>query len=117
MAYGIRNMSDPDMCLARLHDLLRPGGVIAFHEYSVADSRVSRAVWNAVAGTIIIPFGRLATGSADLFRYLRRSVNEFDGAAAFRERLARAGFVHVLAHPMDGWQRGIVHTFIAHKPQ
>jgi len=117
MAYGIRNMSDPDLCLRRILDLLRPGGVVAFHEYSVADSKRSRAIWNAVAGTIIIPFGRVATGSADLFRYLRRSVNEFDGATAFRDRLARAGFVNVVAQSMDGWQRGIVHTFTARKPR
>jgi ubiquinone/menaquinone biosynthesis C-methylase UbiE len=117
MAYGIRNMPDPDLCLGRLLELLRPGGVIAFHEYSVADSKLAKTVWNAVAGTVIIPFGMLATRNADLFRYLRRSVNEFDGANRFRDRLARAGFVNVVVKPMDGWQRGIVHTFLARKPQ
>ena len=38
MAYGIRNVEDPDVCLTRLYRLLRPGGTICFHEYSVADS-------------------------------------------------------------------------------
>ena len=117
MAYGIRNMPDPDLCLSRLLPLLRPGGVIAFHEYSVADSPFAKAVWNTVAGTVIIPFGIAATQSIDLFRYLRRSVNEFDGAEAFKSRLVRAGFVDVNSQPMDGWQRGIVHTFLAKRPE
>lgn len=116
MAYGIRNVPDPDACLARLRELLVPGGVACFHEYSVADSRAARAVWNAVAATVIVPLGAAATGSGELFRYLRRSVVEFDGVQAFEARLRRAGFDPVSTHTMDGWQRGIVHSFVARRP-
>jgi hypothetical protein len=77
---------------------------------------LAKTVWNAVAGTVIIPFGVLATRNAELFRYLRHSVNHFDGTSQFRTRLARAGFVNVVIRPMDGWQRGILHTFLARKP-
>jgi len=117
VAYGIRNLSDPDLALRNILELLRPGGVLAVHEYSVADSRLSKLVWNTVASAIIIPAGAAMTRDPGLFRYLKRSVNEFDGAAAFRERLARAGFVGVVERPMDGWQRGIVHTFLARRPE
>lgn len=117
MAYGIRNMPDADLCLARLRALLVDGGVVCFHEYSVADSVLARAVWNAVCGAVIIPLGAAAVGSSDLFRYLRRSVLDFDGARAFEARLARAGFVDVHREPMDGWQRGITHSFLARKPR
>jgi ubiquinone/menaquinone biosynthesis C-methylase UbiE len=116
MAYGIRNVPDPDACLARVRDLLAPGGVVCFHEYSVADSRAARAVWNAVAGAVIVPLGAAATGSGELFRYLRRSVLAFDGVRAFEERLRRAGFDGVTTLGMDGWQRGIVHSFLARRP-
>jgi ubiquinone/menaquinone biosynthesis C-methylase UbiE len=116
MAYGIRNMSDPDQCLDRVRELLAPGGRICFHEYSVADSLKSKLVWNTVAGAIIIPLGALASGSTDLFRYLRRSVLQFDGVAAFERRLERAGFVNIRTEPMDGWQKGIVHSFLAERP-
>ncbi len=89
MAYGIRNVEDPDVCLARLYRLLRPGGSICFHEYSVADSTWSRAMWNAVTLGVVIPSGRILSGSARIYRYLRRSVNEFDGVRAFERRLGR----------------------------
>lgn len=116
MAYGIRNVPEPDLCLARVRELLRPGGVVCFHEYSVADSRTARAVWSAVSSGVIVPLGTLATGSGELFRYLRRSVLDFDGVRAFEQRLARAGFSDVRSETMDGWQRGIVHSFLARRP-
>lgn len=113
MAYGIRNVPDPDRCLARLREHVVEGGQLAFHEYLVAGSLLHSAIWNAVASTIIIPLGSVATGRADLFRYLRKSVNEFDGVTAFEARLARAGFRAIHTEPMSGWQRGIVHTVLA----
>jgi len=115
MAYGIRNVPDQDLCLARVRELLRPGGVVCFHEYSVADSRAARAVWSAVASGVIVPLGALATGSGELFRYLRHSVLAFDGVRAFEDRLRRAGFTEVRSETMDGWQRGIVHSFLARR--
>jgi ubiquinone/menaquinone biosynthesis C-methylase UbiE len=117
MAFGIRNVPDPDGCLQRLYRLLRPGGSICFHEYSVADSPRSRVVWNAVSLGFVIPSGLLLSGSARIYRYLRRSVNDFDGVHAFERRLSRAGFEDVRTEPMDGWQRGIVHSFVARRPE
>ncbi len=117
MAYGIRNVPDQDLCLARVRALLRPGGVVCFHEYSVADSRAARAVWSAVSSGVIVPLGALATGSGELFRYLKKSVLAFDGVRAFEERLRRAGFAEVRSETMDGWQRGIVHSFLARRPR
>lgn len=116
MAYGIRNMTDPDRCLANVLELLRPGGTICFHEYSVAESARSRATWNAVSLGVIIPGGFVTSGTTRLYRYLRRSVLDFDGVAAFEERLWKAGFREVRTEPMDGWQRGIVHSFLARRP-
>jgi ubiquinone/menaquinone biosynthesis methyltransferase len=113
MAYGIRNMTDPDRCLAYLREHLSPHGRIAFHEYLVRDAMVPRLIWNAVAATLIVPLGTVATGSSELFRYLRNSVNDFDRLETFEERLRKAGFQAVHHESMDGWQRGIVHTVLA----
>ena len=113
MAYGIRNVPDRDTCLANLFDLLRPGARLCIHEYSVADSRVAQLVWNAVTLGVIIPSGWVTSPGSDIYRYLRRSVLEFDGIAGFEQRLSRAGFVDARTEPMDGWQRGVTHTFRA----
>jgi ubiquinone/menaquinone biosynthesis C-methylase UbiE len=116
-AYLVRNLADKDEQLRRFRALLRPGGTLAVHEYSVRDSRIATAVWNIVCTSIIIPSGRLRSGDAALYKYLRRSVNHFDGAAAFRDRLRRNGFTAVRSETMPGWQRNIVHTFLGQGPK
>jgi ubiquinone/menaquinone biosynthesis C-methylase UbiE len=116
-AYLIRNLADPDAQLSAFRALLRPGGTLAVHEYSVRDSRLAAAVWNAVCAAVIIPAGRIRTGDGGLYRYLRRSVNQFDGASAFQDRLRRNGFTAIHRETMPGWQRNVVHTFLAKAPQ
>ncbi len=116
-AYLIRNLADPEAQLRRFMAMLRPGAPLALHEYSVADSRSARAVWNAVCWGIIIPAGWRKTGDSTLYRHLWRSVNTFDGATRFQSRLSAAGFTGVHSETVPGWQRGIVHTFIGEAPR
>lgn len=116
MAYGIRNVPDPDLCLSRLWMLLAEGGTICLHEYSVKGSLWSRLIWNLVTVGIVIPLGLVFARTTKIFRYLRRSVGEFDSVAELEVRLERAGFSNVRTETMSGWQRGIVHSFLASKP-
>jgi ubiquinone/menaquinone biosynthesis C-methylase UbiE len=116
MAYGIRNVPDPDRCLANLASCLAPGGTLVLHEYSVADSRRARVIWDAVSYGIIVPSGLVTAPRSPIYRYLHRSVRRFDGVRALEGRLRRAGFVDVETLPMDGWQRGILHSFRARRP-
>ncbi len=115
MAYGIRNVPDPDLCLQRVGALLTEGGVLCLHEYSVAESSRSRLTWKIVTTGIVIPLGFLLTRTTSIFRYLRRSVLEFDSVTELEERLRKAGFVDVRTEPVDGWQRGVVHSFLARR--
>lgn len=116
MAYGIRNVSDPDACLKRLLALLKPGGTLTLHEYTLDGRRRSEWIWNAVASSVVVPLGRLVTGTDEIFTYLRQSVVDFDTLPVLRNRLHRAGFASVEHFNMAGWQRGIVHTVVAHAP-
>jgi ubiquinone/menaquinone biosynthesis C-methylase UbiE len=116
-AYLLRNLEDPDAQLREFRRLLRPGATLAVHEYSVRDSRVATAMWNMVCASIIIPMGKLRSGDAGLYRYLRRSVNDFDGAEEFRNRLRANGFANVRSESVPGWQRNIVHTFLGRTPR
>lgn len=117
MAYGIRNVPDPDLCLETLRGLLAENGVLCLHEYSVRGSAWSRIVWNLVTVLIVIPLGLVFARSTAIFRYLRRSVLAFDSTSELEDRLRRVGFTDVRTLPVDGWQRDIVHTFIARRPR
>jgi ubiquinone/menaquinone biosynthesis C-methylase UbiE len=107
-----RNLTDPDRILAAVRRLLRPGGRLAVHEYSLGGSPLHRALWTAVCQGVIIPVGTL-TGDRALYHHLWRGVLAFDTAPDFTDRLSRAGFRDVRALPVAGRQTGIVHTFLA----
>lgn len=111
-AYLIRNLDEPDPVLATVRGLLKPGARFVAHEYSVRDSLAATALWTAVCWAVIIPSGAVVTRSPKLYTYLWRSVLDFDGVNALRDRLRRNGFTGVRALPAGGWQRGIVHTFV-----
>lgn len=115
-AYLIRNLADPDSQLRAFRTLLRPGGSLAVHEYSVRDSVAATLVWHAVCWGIIIPAGWWYTRDTALYRYLWRSVLAFDGAEQFRRRLRGAGFTAVRSATMPGWEAGVVHTFLGYAP-
>ena len=115
-AYLVRNLPEPDATLSRIRDTLKPGGTLVLHEYSVRDSVLSTAVWTALCG-FIVPAGWLATGYRSLYTYLWRSVMDFDGATALRDRLRRNDFVGVRSAPIPGLQLGVVHTFRGHVPE
>jgi ubiquinone/menaquinone biosynthesis C-methylase UbiE len=122
MAYGIRNMPDPDVCLDRVMPLLKPGAPICFHEYSVADSPRAKGTWTSVCWGIIIPAGLITSRHTRIYRYLWKSVMQFDGVKAFEARLKRHGFADIRTMPVVGkvkadfWQDGVVHSFLARRP-
>jgi ubiquinone/menaquinone biosynthesis C-methylase UbiE len=111
-AYLFRNVSHPDGVLRTVRTLLRPGGRLAVHEYSLGGSPAHRALWTAVCQGVIIPAGTL-TGDRALYHHLWHGVLAFDTAPAFTARLTRAGFTDARALPLAGWQTGITHTFVA----
>ncbi|HEY0814501.1 MAG TPA: class I SAM-dependent methyltransferase [Pseudonocardia sp.] len=114
-AYLLRNLKDRTPALRAFHALLKPGAPLAVHEYSVADSLRSKVVWSAVCWGVIIPMGTLRAGSGDLYRYLWRSVLDFDGVEALTTRMHATGFVDVKVQTVPGWQQHIVHTFLGRR--
>ncbi|MEU4893329.1 class I SAM-dependent methyltransferase [Streptomyces sp. NPDC044780] len=115
-AYLFRNVGDPDAVLAAVRTLLRPGGRLAVHEYTLSGGPSARLVWTVVHRAVVLPLGTLM-GDGGLYRHLGRSVAEFDTVDAFAARMRRAGFDQVRSAPMPGWQTGIVHTVVGRAPE
>lgn len=116
-AYLVRNVPQRDPLLATLRSVLRPGGVLVLHEYSVAGDRRASAVWTAVCRAVVVPLGWLTSRQTRLYSYLWRSVLDFDSTSTLMDRLLRAGFEDVRTRSVHGWARGIVHTFHARRPR
>lgn len=117
--YLFRNVPEPvrDAAVREVFELLRPGGWLVVQEYSVAGNRPARRVWDAVCHAVVIPLGTVVDRNPGLYRYLWRSVVAFEAVGRFADRLVAAGFVDVSHRTATGWQRGILHTFIARRPE
>lgn len=117
--YLFRNVpeAERDRAVAEVFALLRPGGWLVVQEYSVAGDRRARAVWDAVCWAVIIPLGLLLDRNKDLYAYLWRSVRAFESVGRFSDRLAAAGFTDIATRTASGWQRGVLHTIVARKPE
>lgn len=115
MAYGIRNMPDYELCVSNLKRLLKPGGVICFHEYVLNDGWFSKVYWAMLGYCFIVPFCTLLTGNLTIFNYLIKSVLNFPSISNFEMLLKKKGFneVKTLAH--KGWRAPILKTVIAIK--
>ena len=108
-AYLLRNVPDRGRLVAEVARVLRPGGAVVVHDYSVAGSTRAKVIWAAVCHGVIIPLAALKRSDVPLHRYLYTSVRDFDSVDRIRERLEGAGLVDVKARSYAGWQRGLVH--------
>lgn len=115
-AYLVRNVPDRDDLIAAIHDELRPGGVLAVHDYSVRGRPVTTVLWTVMCWVVIIPLGWLTSRRTLIYRYLWRSVLAMDSTRQLENRLRLAGFVDVRTLHARGWQRGIVHTIVGRRP-
>jgi ubiquinone/menaquinone biosynthesis C-methylase UbiE len=118
-AFLFRNLTPAQRrdALAEIQALLTPGGTLTVVEYSVRDRFRAQLVWSIVSWLVIIPLGALLDRNPALYTYLWRSVMEFDTPTDFMEQLHTAGFVDIATRSVPGWQHGILHLYMARKPQ
>ncbi|WP_193666197.1 class I SAM-dependent methyltransferase [Nocardioides kribbensis] len=116
-AYLFRNVDARDRLLAQVRDLLVPGGSLVVHEYSVEESRSGRVKWDVVCWGVVVPLGLLTAPRSSIYRYLWRSVVDFDGAERFRSRMVAAGLEQVRSRTFGGWQKDVLHTFHGRRPR
>ena len=114
-AYLVRNVAARDRLLSEVHDVLSEDGVLVVHDYSVRESVLARWAWHLTCWLVVIPLGLLTAPGSPIYRYLWRSVLDFDGVRALVRRLHVAGFAQVDHRTMPGVQRGQVHTWRARK--
>lgn len=114
-AYLVRNVTARDRLLSEIHDVLSEDGVLVVHDYSVRDSVVARWAWHLTCWLVVVPLGFVTAPGSPIYRYLWRSVLDFDGVRALVRRLHVAGFARVDHRTMAGVQRGQVHTWRARR--
>jgi ubiquinone/menaquinone biosynthesis methyltransferase len=115
MAYGLRNMPDYEKCVENLYSILKPGGQLVIHDYSLSDSWYARPLWMVMGYGFIVPFCTVLSGSSTIYTYLVKSVLKFLKPQEIKALLENKGFTEVSIERHAGWRRPVLHSFRAVK--
>lgn len=115
MAYGLRNMPDYEANLTGLLKLLKPGGRLVIHDYSLSDSSLSKPIWWVLGWVFIVPFCSLVSGSSKIYTYLVKSVFKFLSPKDIKPLMEKVGFEDVRIYRHKGWRKPILHSFLGRK--
>ncbi len=108
IAFGIRNVADPERALRELARVLRPGAPLAILEFGQPRLPGIRSAYSWYFRYLLPLVGRLISKHQSAYSYLPASVGTFPPAAEFAGTLAATGFSQVRAVPLT---LGIVYLF------
>lgn len=102
MAYGIRNVKDPEKCFGEVFRVLRAGGEYGILELTEPTSSVLRFGHRIYLKTILPIVGKLATSNKDAYQYLCNSIHAFTKPDHLKTLLEKAGFCQTKVIPLTG---------------
>jgi demethylmenaquinone methyltransferase / 2-methoxy-6-polyprenyl-1,4-benzoquinol methylase len=112
IAFGIRNVAEPERALAELSRVLGPRGRLAILEFGQPRIPGIRTCYSWYFRYLLPAVGRLVSRHSSAYSYLPASVGAFPPPVEFVEVIARHGFTNVRAIPLSF---GIVYLYIAEK--
>ena len=112
IAFGIRNVAEPERALAEIARVLRPHGRLAILEFGQPRIPGLRSLYSWYFRYVLPAIGRLVSKHTSAYSYLPASVGTFPPPDEFAGIIARHGFSNVQAVPLTF---GIVYLYIARK--
>ena len=113
VAFGIRNVQEPDVTFGEVMRVLRPGGRFAILEFGLPRVPVVRPAYLFYFRHVLPRIGGLVSGHGSAYTYLPASVGTFPEPAILMSRLRNRGYSDVKAVPLSF---GVVYLYSATKP-
>ena len=110
IAFGIRNVAQPEGALDELARVLKPGGRLAILEFGEPIVPGIRGLYNWYFRAVLPRLGRLVSKHDSAYSYLPASVGAFPSPDAFTAMMRTRGFSGARAVPLS---LGIVYLYIA----
>jgi demethylmenaquinone methyltransferase/2-methoxy-6-polyprenyl-1,4-benzoquinol methylase len=110
IAFGIRNVAQPERAARELYRVMRPGARLAIVELGVPRVPLIAPLYSWYFRRVLPRIGRVISHHADAYAYLPASVGTFPAPAEFCDLLRAEGFADVSAVPLTF---GVVYLYTA----
>lgn len=100
MAYGIRNVKNPQQCFEEVFRVLKPGGVFGILELTQPANPMIRWGHGLYLRGFLPVLGKWLTDNREAYHYLCNSIKSFTPAAELEMMLRKAGFTSTSIHAM-----------------
>lgn len=99
MAFGIRNVPDPEVALKDICRVLKKGGVLLILEFSLPKNRLLKMAYLFYLRFFVPLIGKIISGDIEAYRYLNKTIEDFPYGDAFLKLMENSGFKDCKAYP------------------
>jgi demethylmenaquinone methyltransferase/2-methoxy-6-polyprenyl-1,4-benzoquinol methylase len=114
ISFGLRNVHEPEIALAEMHRVTRPGGRLVVCEFSQPTWAPFRQVYSEYLMRALPAVARAVSSNPEAYVYLAESIRQWPDQRGLASSLQRAGWSDVAWRDLSG---GIVALHRGTRPQ